>query len=80
MRNTLVLGRRLHRSVLCSVIAKSIHLRKFTMGSTDLQSTGGNGMTNTWQGLGAAEFDLRSKSGHRNHTVIGTDVFDQVTQ
>ncbi|GAM33945.1 hypothetical protein TCE0_013f01211 [Talaromyces pinophilus] len=30
------------------------------MGSTDLQSTGGNGMTNTWQGLGAAEFDLRS--------------------
>ena len=79
MRNALVLGRRFHRSVLGSVIAKPTHLRKFTMGSTDLQSAGGNGKPNTWQGLGAAEFDLRSKY-NRNHTVKGTNVFDQATQ
>lgn len=76
MRNALVLGRRLHRSVLGSVIAKPIHLRNFTMGSTDMQSAGGNDKPNTWQGLGAAEFDLRSEYGHRNHPVIETKVCD----
>lgn len=79
MRNALVLGRRFHRSVLGSISAKPTHLRKFTMGPTHLQSGVGNGKPNTWQGLGAAEFDLRSKY-NRNHTVIGTNVFDQATQ
>lgn len=60
MRNALVLSRHFHRLVLGSVIPKSIYLRNFTMASTDLQPAAGNGKTNTWQGLGAAEFDLRS--------------------
>lgn len=50
------------------------------MGSTDLQSAGGNGKTNTWQGLGAAEFDLRSEYTHRKHPNTRTNVCDQATQ
>jgi hypothetical protein len=36
--------------------------RHFTMASSALKSVNGdNGKTNTWQGVGAAEFDLRSE-------------------
>lgn len=73
MRIALVLRQSFPRSVLSSVIAKPIHLRKVTMGSTGLQSTSGNGKANTWQGLGAAEFDLRSKYSRRKYSGTGVD-------
>lgn len=66
MKNALILGHRFTRVLLRSVTEKPIHLRRFTMGSTDLRSASGNGKPNTWQGLGAAEFDLRSKYSHLN--------------
>lgn len=74
MRLALVLGRRLPRSRYRSLVAKPIYSRRFTMGSTGLQSAGGNGKTNTWEGLGAAEFDLRSECTRRNQSAIGTKV------
>lgn len=52
----------INRVALRTITPRRITLRNFTMGSTDSQSAGGgNGKTNTWQGLGAAEFDLRSR-------------------
>ncbi|EED22772.1 alanine racemase [Talaromyces stipitatus ATCC 10500] len=86
MRNAFFLSRGFHRLAFCLIIPKPIHLRKFTMGSTDLQSAGGNGKTNTWEGLGAAEFDLRSDTMTKptksmleaiSHASLLDDVFNE---
>jgi threonine aldolase len=65
MRTAVFLARRIHRLRFGSIATKNITLRNFAMAAT----SGENGKTNSWQGLGAAEFDLRSWSTRRNMCV-----------
>lgn len=62
MRNAIALSRRINCLQFGAIATKTFVSRKYTMGSITTDSAGANGKINSWQGLGAAEFDLRSQS------------------
>ena len=63
MRSVVSLTSCFHRLQLPRVATSAVILRRFAMATAGPHSVGGgNGKTNSWQGLGAAEFDLRSQS------------------